>query len=154
MDCGVVTVLTEFGCYVGLGPADGLGWWCGNHFCDPDRITQDAQCPRTVWGCYTGQDGVRRCIDRPNGLPQVSCSVSKTTVVVGERLLLSATSSSSSVPVQFVFDHDDGTLDPGSQSHAYYAAPGSDDVTVRWSTTGQSGVTGCGTVTVTWPPTW
>lgn len=72
VDCGTVTVLNGDGCWIGLGPADGLGWWCDDYFCEvlvglhdgnaPNRTRH--RCPtEPIWGCYTGMDGMRHCID-------------------------------------------------------------------------------------------
>lgn len=72
--CGVVTVANGDGCWIGLGPADGIGWWCGNYFC-PDGLAV-AGCPgERVWGCFTGMDGQRRCIERGAPNPEPQCLV-------------------------------------------------------------------------------
>lgn len=80
---------------------------------------------------------------------QIGCSISpRRPVVVNETLTFTAFQSPANVPVTFVFDHGDGTLDETSQSQAYYAAPGFYQVRLNWAHGGQSGTTFCGTVTV------
>ena len=80
---------------------------------------------------------------------QIGCSIApRRNVQVDERLTFTAFQSPANVPVSYVFDHGDGTLDETSQSHAYYAAPGYYDVRLRWAHGDQSGTTFCGTVTV------
>ncbi len=80
---------------------------------------------------------------------QIGCSISpQRTVKVNETLTFTAFQSPAHVPVTFVFDHGDGTLDQRKVSHAYYAAPGFYEVRLRWSTSSQSGTTYCGMVTV------
>lgn len=80
---------------------------------------------------------------------QVGCSISPDrTVEVGEILTFTAFRHPSNVPVNFVFDHGDGTLDEGAVSKAYYASPGFYQVRLRWAAGNQSGTKLCGTVTV------
>ena len=63
--CGDVTVVGSHGCWIGLGPADGIGWWCGSLFCPGGAHSIDPSCPaEQPWGCYTGMDGLRHCIER------------------------------------------------------------------------------------------
>lgn len=80
---------------------------------------------------------------------QIGCSISpRRTVQVNEVLTFTAFQSPAHVPVSYVFDHGDGTLDETAQSFAYYAAPGFYDVRLNWAYGNQSGTTFCGTVTV------
>lgn len=80
---------------------------------------------------------------------QIGCSISpRRPVEVNETLTFRAFQSPANVPVTYVFDHGDGTLDETSQSLAYYAAPGFYQVRLNWAHDGQSGTTFCGTVTV------
>ena len=80
---------------------------------------------------------------------QIGCSISpRRPVEVNETLTFTAFQSPANVPVTYVFDHGDGTLDETSQSLAYYAAPGFYQVRLNWAHDGQSGTTFCGTVTV------
>lgn len=110
---------------------------------------------------YAGGKGSTPCGTvhvRANGTPtptptpsvvQIGCSISPTrTVRVNEILTFTAFQSPQNVPVSYVFDHGDGTLDETAQSRAYYAAPGYYDVRLNWAYAGQSGTTFCGTVTV------
>ena len=145
--CGVVTVVNEDGCWIGLGPADGLGWWCGSTFC-PESGATDPGCPsERPWGCYTGMDGRRYCIER--GVePVMSCSISDETIGVNEVVTFRARQQGIEVPVDVVFLHGDGTRDPRWVAHAYYAAPGSYLVQMEWSWAGGSGIVDCGTVDV------
>ena len=95
---------------------------------------------------------------RANGAPtptptpsavQIGCSISpQRTVQVNEILTFTAFQDPPNVPVTYVFDHGDGTLDETSQSLAFYAAPGFYDVRLNWAYAGNSGTTFCGTVTV------
>lgn len=71
------------------------------------------------------------------------------TMFVGEILTYTALQDPLTVAVDYVFDHGDGTLDPGPVSHAFYEAPGSYSVLLRWSHAGGTGTTLCGVVTVT-----
>jgi len=80
---------------------------------------------------------------------QIGCSIAPgRTVRVNEILTFTAFQSPANVPVSYVFDHGDGTLDETSESRAYYAAPGFYDVRLNWAYGNQSGTTFCGTVTV------
>ena len=79
---------------------------------------------------------------------QIGCTVSNRDIVVGQVITLQATQNPVNVPVAYVFDHGDGTLDPTAQSQAYYRAPGIYQVNLQWAHSGQSGVVGCGTVNV------
>ena len=90
----------------------------------------------------------------PTPVPPVSinCRIEPArTVVVGEFLTYTALQSPATVPVSYVFDHGDGTLDPGRVSQAYYVAPGSYTVRLNWSYAGRNGTTFCGVVTVNNP---
>jgi hypothetical protein len=87
----------------------------------------------------------------PTAAPPIllGCRIEPTrTVVVGEILTFSAVQDPLNVPVQFVFDHGDGTLDPGPVSNAFYQAPGIYDVVLRWAYQGRNGAILCGSVTV------
>ena len=110
---------------------------------------------------YFGGKGSTPCgsvVVRPVGTPsptptpvvaQIGCSVAPgRTVQVNETLTFTAFQSPANVPVSYVFDHGDGTLDATSESHAYSAAPGFYDVRLNWAHGNQSGTTFCGTVTV------
>ena len=80
---------------------------------------------------------------------QIGCTISpRRTVSVNETLTFTAFQDPTTVPVNFVFDHGDGTLDETSKSYAYYAAPGFYEVRLRWAHSGHTGTTFCGTVTV------
>lgn len=80
---------------------------------------------------------------------QIGCTISPSrTVAVGELLTFTAFQDPSDVPIAYVFDHGDGTLDPTAQSSAFYAAPGSYEVRLRWAHSGTNGTILCGTVTV------
>jgi len=81
----------------------------------------------------------------------VSCAIApQRPVVVREILTFTATHTPNTVPIQFVFDHGDGTLDPRQVSHAFYEAAGTYEVRLNWAATaGRSGSILCGTVTVT-----
>ena len=80
---------------------------------------------------------------------QIGCTITPSrSVQVGETLRFEAFQTPTNVPVNYVFDHGDGTLDETSVSLAYYAAPGFYNVELRWSHQGGSGTTFCGTVTV------
>lgn len=82
-------------------------------------------------------------------LPHIDCSIAPVgTVVVEEPLVFTASASPGNVSLQFAFDHGDGTIDPGAVSNAYYAAPGTYAVKLRWSGVGTSGVVDCGNVVV------
>lgn len=162
VDCRTVTVLAPNGCYVSLGPADGLGWRCGNTFCRSGS-SGISGCPTEApHGCYIGQDGRSYCIDNvapavtPTPPPQVlnvSCSITpRTPVEVGQQLVYQASSSPAGVAVAFAFHHGDGTVDPGARSDAYYTAPGAYLVQLEWSSDGRSGFIDCGTVTVVAQP--
>lgn len=204
VSCGNVTVVNDANCVIGLGPADGLGWWCGNTFCRQGDPNQASFCPTEApYGCYTGMDGQRRCIDPPgtdpdclvgqgpadgfvwycDGVlcnpqqpfegcpaypiygchetvsgpticidpapaPVISCTVSATTAVVNQVLTFRAVQTGSQIPVDFVFNHGDGTLDPTRVSSAYYAAPGTYTVTMTWNHALGSGEETCGTIVV------
>lgn len=84
------------------------------------------------------------------GALNISCTIEPDrTVLVGETLVFTAIQDPPSVPVSYVFDHGDGTLDPRPVSYAYYAAPGVYEVRLNWAATGVGGGTIiCGTVTV------
>jgi len=84
----------------------------------------------------------------PAATVEISCSVSDREIVVGEVITLQATHNPANVPVAYVFDHGDGTLDPTSRSQAYYRQPGFYAVQLEWAHSGKSGTMGCGTVTV------
>jgi len=99
-----------------------------------------------------GKVTVRRAGPAPTPTPgsttvQVSCAIQRSSVQVGEVQQFTAGHLPGNVPVSYVFDHGDGTLDPGPTSQAYYEAPGTYNVVVRWSHAGGSGQTACGTVT-------
>jgi len=149
--CGQVRVAsTEPDCRIGLGPADGLGWWCGDVFCRPGAPNPAPICPTVPpFGCYTGMDGRTYCIDPP-GTTKVSCSISNTgPIKVNDIVQFRATHLSGATrTISFEFDHGDGTLDPGAVSDAYYAAPGRYAVKLRWQTPNDRGTQNCGTVTV------
>jgi len=55
------------------------------------------------------------------------------------------------VPVQYVFDHGDGTRDVTNQSFAFYEAPGNYEVRMDWAHSDTSGTILCGTVVVVTP---
>lgn len=114
------------------------------------------------WG-YAGTTGTHVCGDvtvtpfpgtpTPTPTPQPPVSISCTIapqgpVIVGEILTYTALQNPNTLPVLYVFDHGDGTLDPGGVSKAFYNAPGIYTVTLNWSYDGQSGSVFCGTVTV------
>lgn len=207
VDCGTVVVIgnSPVNCRIGLGPADGLGWWCGDVFCRQGAANPASICPTNPpYGCYTGMDGGFYCIAPPGGgpakeclvgqgpadgfvwycggqlclsttngcppypiygcfrtvagpticidpapSPTITCTISKTQVAVNETLVFTAIQTGPQIAVEFVFDHGDGTLDPTNQSNAYYAAPGTYQVRLKWSHLGGSGIEDCGTVTVT-----
>lgn len=80
---------------------------------------------------------------------QISCTISPSRdVVVGEPLTFTAVQDRADVPITYIFDHGDGTLDPTAISSAYYAAPGYYEVRLRWAHSGTNGTILCGTVTV------
>lgn len=149
--CGQVQVaLTEPNCRIGLGPADGLGWWCGDIFCRQGAPNPAAICPTVApYGCYTGMDGKTYCIDRP-GATKVSCSISnRGPIKVNEIVQFRASYESGSTrTISFEFDHGDGTIDPGEVSDAYYVAAGTYAVKLNWQTPNDNGTVNCGTVTV------
>jgi len=106
---------------------------------------------------YGGQNGRTFCgtvVVAGNPTPttpaavQIGCSVSKRDLFVGEVTTLQAFQDPVNVPVSYVFDHGDGTLDPNSQSQAYYRDVGTYNVRLEWAHSGQSGTLDCGTVTV------
>lgn len=201
--CGSVTVVAAPTCTIGLGPADGLGWWCGDIFCREGASNPASVCPTEApYGCYIGMDGQQRCIPNPsewkclvgqgpadgfvwycNGqicnptsplagcppypiygchetvsgpticidpapAPIISCTVSATTATVGQVLVFAAVQTGSQIPVDFVFNHGDGTLDATSVSNAYYASTGTYAVTMTWEHAFGSGQETCGTITV------
>ena len=81
-------------------------------------------------------------------LVRVSCSVSDRNVVVDEVITLQASQDPTNVPIDFAFDHGDGTVDTGATSRAFYREPGRYAVTLRWTYAGRSGSVACGTVAV------
>jgi hypothetical protein len=110
---------------------------------------------------YPGGKGLTPCGSvrvRPVGAPfptptpvvvQIGCSVAPgRTVQVNETLTFTAFQIPANIPVSYVFDHGNGTLDETSQSRAYYAVPGFYDVRLNWAHGNQSGTTFCGTVTI------
>lgn len=85
----------------------------------------------------------------PEPWPEIGCSISPTRpVAVGEHLTFEAISYGSNLAVNFAFDHGDGTLDPRQVSTAYYEAPGTYTVKLRWSHAYAEGVEWCGQVQV------
>ena len=78
-----------------------------------------------------------------------TCTTSKHSVVVGETFVITGTHSPHYVPIEWAFDHGDGTLDRRNPSHAYYAHPGTYDVTgLAETSNGYIHYVHCGTVTV------
>jgi len=134
-------------CLVGNGPADGFVWVCDGEICP--RGQPRAGCPPyPITGCHPTVFGNTICID-PEPSPTISCTISNNQIAVGETTVFTAVQVGPAIPVDFVFDHGDGTLDPRPRSEAYYASPGSYVVRLRWNHAGGSGVSDCGTVTVT-----
>ncbi|KAG1649998.1 hypothetical protein GQR58_028485 [Nymphon striatum] len=122
-------------CYVGPGAADEPVWWCGGKICV-------VGAPH--YGCPT--------VPPPLPLVQIGCTITpRHPVAVNEILTFTAFQKPGGIPVEYVFDHGDGTLDPTSQSRAYYAADGTYDVILRWRHAGGSGQILCGTVIVESP---
>lgn len=79
----------------------------------------------------------------------VACAITPLRpVAVGETLQFKASHSPANRAISYTFDHGDGTLDPGAVSDAYYQAPGSYRVTLRWRDGTITGTVFCGTVTV------
>lgn len=79
---------------------------------------------------------------------QISCTIQYATVRAFQTQQFTAYQQPANVAVSYVFDHGDGTLDPGSTSEAYYQSAGVYNVALRWSHAAGSGQTPCGTVTV------
>ncbi len=107
------------------------------------------------WEAPGGHSGTQWCgavlvVGRPAVAPHVTCSISPVGAVeVGEPLVFSATHWPPNAAVDYVFDHGDGTLDPGAISNAYYTQPGTYEVKLQWSTASHRGSHRCGDVTVT-----
>lgn len=79
----------------------------------------------------------------------ITCGISpRRPVVVNEILIFTAANTPAGAAVSYVFDHGDGTLDPGKVSEAFYRAPGIYTVTLRWTYGVSTGNLICGTVTV------
>ena len=72
-------------------------------------------------------------------------SVSDRSIEVNEIITLAASQDPDNVPIDFSFDHGDGTLDRNSVSQAFYRAPGRYEVTLLWTHAGGSGSASCGT---------
>jgi|GEM_PF-967157 len=119
-------------CYVGPGAADEPVWWCGQKIC---------QVGAPHAGCPTA----------PPVFPniRVGCRISDNNIRVNEIITLEAWQDPINVPVQFAFEHGDGTIDPTSQSRAFYREAGKYDVVLRWTSGQLRNRTFCGTVTVT-----
>jgi hypothetical protein len=79
---------------------------------------------------------------------QISCSISKDRVAVGETTTFSAVQVPDSIPISWAFDHGDGTIDPRNPSEAFYTAPGTYTVTVIADLGPVQRTEPCGTVTV------
>lgn len=83
----------------------------------------------------------------------ISCTIDPArTVTVGEILTYTASQVPATTPIQYVFDHGDGTLDPGPISKAFYAAPGLYQVSLNWDYNGRTGTVSCGSVSVVAAP--
>lgn len=80
--------------------------------------------------------------------PQVTCSVTKRNVTVGESLAYVARSTPSSIPVTFSFDHGNGTVDEAPRSDVLYRRSGQYRVVLNWASADHDGSVDCRTVTV------
>lgn len=80
---------------------------------------------------------------------QISCSIAKRQLIVGEQTELSAVHVPDSVSIDYAFDHGDGTIDPRNPSFAFFEAPGSYDVYVLATNENLDRREFCGTITVT-----
>jgi len=79
---------------------------------------------------------------------EIGCSISRQNIRAGEAVTLSALQSPAGPSVRYRFNHGDGTQDPVAVSQAYYATPGTYQVTLDWFFLGSIGTVPCGTVTV------
>lgn len=120
-------------CYVGPGAADEPVWWCGGRICVVGA--PHAGCPTTP--------------PPQGGIVEVSCTISKNVIAVGEIISLQAYQDPVNVPIKFAFGHGDGTIDETSNSYAYYEAPGRYEVILYWRQGNAQGSLLCGTVRVT-----
>lgn len=68
---------------------------------------------------------------------------------VGDVLTFEATVEPVTLPVQFTFNHGNGTVDARKVSVGVYRAAGVYPVTLAWSLFGSSGTVSCGSVTIT-----
>lgn len=124
-------------CYVGPGAADEPVWWCGGKICQTSA--PHFGCPRTP-------------PVSPARPVHIDCSISDTTIVVGEVITLKAIQDPFNLEVRYAFSHGDGTIDHTAESYAYYREPGSYTVKLIWQHSGTKGTIVCGTVTVTGNP--
>lgn len=79
---------------------------------------------------------------------QISCTIAKRQLTVGEQTELSAVHVPDSVSIDYAFEHGDGTIDRRNPSFAFYETPGSYDVYVIATIENLDRRELCGTITV------
>lgn len=84
----------------------------------------------------------------------LTCRVSSTSVLVGERFNMFATVEPAGAQVTIEFNHGDGTIERAvdNQQDAFFSEPGTYRVSASWASGDQTGTASCGTVAAKRPP--